>query len=104
MAFARHDHSGREVVNILPDLDDLADEFVAYHHRHRDRLLGPFVPFVDVEIGAADRRPLHLDLDVVDAGLGLRNVLQPEATRGFFFDESLHNCPAPVRRMRLMRV
>ena len=79
MALAGDDHAGRVIVDVVADLDDLADEFVADHHRHRDRLLRPFVPFVDVQIGAADRGALHLDLDVVDAGLGLGHVLEPEA-------------------------
>ena len=33
-----------EVVHVRADLDDLADELVPDHHRHRDRLLRPRVP------------------------------------------------------------
>ena len=51
---AADDVAGREVVDVGADLDDLADELVADHHRHRDRLLRPGVPVVDVHVGAAD--------------------------------------------------
>ena len=45
---------GMKVVHVRADLDDLADELMPDDHRHRDRLLRPGVPFVDVQIGAAD--------------------------------------------------
>ena len=53
---ARRSSPGVIVVDVLADLDDLADEFVADHHRHGNRLLRPLVPFVDVQVGAADAR------------------------------------------------
>ena len=43
------------------------DELVADHHRHRDRLLRPGVPVVDMHVGAADPGAQHLDQHVVDA-------------------------------------
>ena len=46
-----------EVGDVRADLDDLADELVADDERHRDRLLRPGVPLVDVEVGAADPGP-----------------------------------------------
>ena len=45
-------------------LDD-ADELVADHHGRLDRLLGPVVPVVDVDVGAADGGLLDPDQDVV---------------------------------------
>ena len=54
MAFAADDVAGVKIAHVRADLDDLADEFMADHHRHRDGLLGPVVPVVDVQVGAAD--------------------------------------------------
>ena len=70
-----------EVVDVGADLDDLADELVADHQRHRDRRLRPGVPGVDMEVGAADAGLLDPDQDVVDADRGLGNVAQGEARR-----------------------
>ena len=60
-------------------------------HRHRDRLLRPGVPRVDVEVGAADAGLAHADQDVVDPDLRLGDVLEPEARLGPRFDERLHD-------------
>ena len=54
VAFAADDVAGEEVVDVGADRDDLADELVADRHRHRDGLLRPFVPVVDVDVGTAD--------------------------------------------------
>ena len=47
--------------------------------------LRPGVPFVDVQVGAADAGLQHADQHVVDARLGHRNVFQPQARLGFAF-------------------
>ncbi len=54
-------------------------EFVADHHRHRNGLLRPLVPVPDMNIGAADRRLLHLDQHVVrpDLGTGTCSIQSP---------------------------
>ena len=67
---AADDLADVEVLDVRADLDDLAHELVADHHRHRDRLLRPGVPLVDVHVGAADPGPQHLDQHVVDADPG----------------------------------
>ena len=38
------------------DSVDNADELVADDHRHRNRFLCPLVPFIDMQVRAADRR------------------------------------------------
>jgi hypothetical protein len=50
-----------------------------HDHRHRDRLLRPGVPFVDVQVGAADAGFADLDEDIIDADLRLRDILEPES-------------------------
>src|SRR5262245_44508102 len=54
VAFSGNDVADVEVGDVAADLDDAADEFVAHHHGHRNCLLGPSVPFVYVQVGAAD--------------------------------------------------
>ena len=51
---------------------------------------GPGVPVVDVEVGAADAGVEDADLYVVDAHLGLGDVLKPEAAFVMAFYECLH--------------
>jgi hypothetical protein len=67
VAFAADDLAGEEVVDVGADLDDFADELMPHGHRHGDGLLGPGIPFVDVQVGAADAGLADLDEDVVDA-------------------------------------
>ncbi len=58
---------GWKSADVGADLDDLAHELVADHHRHGDGLLRPGVPVVDVQVGAADAGAVHADQHVVDA-------------------------------------
>jgi hypothetical protein len=43
-----------------------------------------------VDIGAADRGLEDADQHVVDADLGDRHILQPQAGRGVLLDEGFH--------------
>ena len=90
VALAAHEVAHREVADVRPEPDGLADELVADHHRHRDRLRRPLVPLVDVEVGAADPRLVNADQDVVDPDLGLGHVLQPEPFLGLGLDQGTH--------------
>src|SRR5262249_20820789 len=70
--------------DFLADGGDVSRELVAGNKRRLDASGGPLVPIVDMQIGAADARDLHLheniprpetrDFDFADlgAGLGLR--------------------------------
>ena len=88
VAFAADDVAGEEVGHIGPDLDDPADELVADRHGDGDGFLRPLVPLVDVDVGAADPGPQHLDQDVVDADRGRLDVFQPQAGLA----PALHQC------------
>ena len=82
------------------------DELVADHQRDRDRLLGPGVPVVDVQVGAADPGPVDPDQHVVDPDLRLRDVLEPQAGLGVGFHECAHRrrsgyCPGRRGRHRV---
>src|SRR5205085_92615 len=55
VAFGRHRLAHLELSCRLPtDLEHLAGEFMAQHHRRFDPPLGPFIPIGDVEVGSAD--------------------------------------------------
>ena len=82
--FAADDVAGVEILDVAADLDDLG-------RRTRGPttigtgigLLGPGVPVVDVNVGAANAGPQDLDQHVVDADLRLGDVFQPQAFFGF---------------------
>ena len=82
VALAADDLAGMKVRDVRADLDDLADELVADHHRHGNRLLRPGVPVVDVHVGAADAGPQHANQHVVDARFGHRHLFEPKASFG----------------------
>ena len=54
MAFADDQIAFAKATHICSNRGDLADEFMADGHRHRNRFLRPGVPVVNVNIGAAD--------------------------------------------------
>src|SRR3546814_18310055 len=63
---------------------------MADHQPGLDRALAPLVPQVDVQVGAADRRLLELDQDLVRARLRHRDLLHPDALGRFALDQRLH--------------
>jgi hypothetical protein len=79
VAFPANDIAGKEVVDTLPDLDNLTYKFVPNRHRHRDGLLCPLVPLVDVNVGTADSGVSHAHQHIVDANGGLVNLFQPQS-------------------------
>src|SRR5262245_1620217 len=90
--FTADDFARMEIRDIGADLDDLAHKFVSDDHRDRYRFPGPFVPFVDMDVGAADARPLHTDKDIIDTDARDSHILQPKAVFGFAFDEGFQSC------------
>src|SRR5436309_119925 len=88
--FAGDDLADVEVRHIGADLDDGANEFMADDERDGNGLLGPGVPLVDVQVGAADAGAQDLDEDVVDADGGERDVVEPNADFTFGFDQGFH--------------
>src|SRR4029077_3155320 len=90
VALAANEVAHLEVAYVRAEGHDLAGGLVGDHHGHRDRLLPPRVPAVDVEVGAADPGLVNADQDVVDAGLGRRHVLEPEALLPLRLHQRLH--------------
>jgi hypothetical protein len=79
VAFSRDDIPGGEICDIRTDFDDGSDKFVPDDHRHRDRFLGPGVPVVDVQIGAANSGLFDFDLAIADSELRKGSVLEFES-------------------------
>src|SRR5437588_6459589 len=71
---------------------------MADHHRHRNGPLGPFVPFPDVQIGAADAGLRNLDENIVGPDLRHRLVPHDETFRPLRFDQRLHDQITPNSR------
>jgi len=59
--FAADDLTGEKVFDVRAHLHDLADEFMAHHHRNGNSFSGPFVPFINVDIGPADAGAIDAD-------------------------------------------
>ncbi|MNI83087.1 hypothetical protein D3C73_1398630 [compost metagenome] len=82
-----------DVADVLADFHYFAIEFVAGNEGRFDDALGPGVPALDVEVGAADAGGHHTDFDVAGArfGLGTFDEFEPCVRSGFV--ESLHGIP-----------
>src|SRR5882757_8546227 len=98
MSFAADNIAGMKVVYIRSNLDDLTNKLVADHHRHRNRLLRPLVPVVDMDICPANAGVAHPDKDVIDAILRFRNILQPQAGLAAALRQCLHHSPSRLAR------
>lgn len=90
VAFPVDDVAGVEVLHVRADFDDLAHELMADDHRDRDRLLGPGVPFINMDVRAANARAQYLNQHVIGPTLGDRHFAQPKTCFGLFFNKSLH--------------
>src|SRR5262249_43461023 len=97
VALTAHDIVREEVGHIGANLDDLANKLVADRHKHKDGLLRPFVPLVDVNVDAADAVFEDANEHVVDADLGLLDILEPESGFAVAFDQSFHRTSTITR-------
>jgi hypothetical protein len=90
VAFSRDDIPWGEISDIRTDFDDSSDKFVPDDHRHGDRFLGPGVPVVDMQVGAADPGLFDFDQAIADSELRKGDVLEFESQAAVVFDESFH--------------
>ena len=88
VTFSRHQLADAQSTNSGAQLDNPADKFVSADERQGYGPLRPVVPFVDVHIGAADRRLDHLDQDLTRGDLRHRDLLQGKPRAG----GRLHEC------------
>src|SRR5262249_28474918 len=79
VALARSPVADLDGPYMTADLSDSAREFVPDHHRHRNCLLRPLVPFPDMDVGAADAGLDDLDQDIVWPDLRDRLIAHHQA-------------------------
>ena len=97
MTFTTDDVSFREVMHVRADFDDSPDELMPHHHRHRDRLLSPSVPVVDVHVCPTDPGLQDLDQDIVDSRSGYRHIFHPQPGLTSRLHQRSHRChPSPL--------
>ena len=93
---AGHVHLGGNEVAFLHAGDFVAErrhfsaEFVPGNERRMNAVLRPAVPVVDVQVGAADGRDLHLDQHVVAAEGGNLYFANLRSRRGLRLDHRQH--------------
>jgi hypothetical protein len=75
---------------MTPYLRHLAHELVAHGHRKGDRVPGPLIPVVDVDVGPANSGLVYPDLYVVGARYRFWQVFHPDADLGLRLYEGLH--------------
>src|SRR5205814_9630281 len=63
--FRADNFAGEKIRHVRPDVRHLAHEFMSDDHRHGNGLLRPGVPFVNVQVGAANTSAVHTDQHVV---------------------------------------
>ena len=90
MAFAADNIADMKADGVGTALDNAADKLMPHHHRHRDGLLRPGVPIVNMQVGAADSGAQHLDQHLVDGDDRYRGVFQPQAPLGLALYQCLH--------------
>src|SRR5207247_3547050 len=54
VTFADNKIARHKAFHVIADKVDHTDKFMADRHRHRNRFLGPGVPIIYVDVGAAD--------------------------------------------------
>ena len=77
---------GKKSLTFEPTSDDFADELVADGHGHRNGVLRPLVPIVDMDIGAADAGVADAYQHVVDSDFWFGDILKPKALLGLALD------------------
>ena len=79
-----------QIVDMITHFGHHSHELVPDRERCRNRALGPCVPLVDVEIGAAYGHSLYAYEHVVSADIGHRDVDEVETRRALGLHEGLH--------------
>ena len=82
-SFAADNFTYAEILHLAAYLNDLPDKLMSHHQRNRDGVTRPIIPFIDMEIGAADARAFHVDQYISGTSLWLRCIFEPK-TWGVF--------------------
>ena len=76
--------------DFTPNLCHMPHVFMTNGHAHRDGLLSPLVPAVNMQIRSANGRLAHLDQHVVGTDYRNWNILHPDALLRFGFYQCFH--------------
>jgi len=91
MPFPANEVSGIKVRDVRSDPDDFAGKFVPDDERDANCGPRPVIPVVDMHVGAANAGAQYANLDVIDAGLGLGHIFEPQAAGFAAFYEGFHS-------------
>src|SRR5690554_5774418 len=90
MPFGRYSLSGLVAAHTGAELDDMADKLVAQDQRWADGALSPFIPLVNVQIGAADRGLVETDQNFIRARRRNCDFAQLKAGSSRWLDQRTH--------------
>jgi len=90
MHFGGHEIAFLDAGDFIAERDHLPAEFVSGDQRRMNASLSPAVPFIDVEIGAADGCDFDLDEDFGASVAGNFDFANFRARRGFRLDHCEH--------------
>lgn len=89
--FGADEITGLETADFVADLLDRAAKFMAEGHRRANARGGPFVPVINVKIGAADGSGADADESVGGTECGNGNGFELRALFGAGLTQSFHN-------------
>ena len=90
VSFTGDEIAWRESLDPFTDALHHANKFMPDDHWHRDRLLRPGIPVVNVDVGPTDRSFFDPNEHVIVAHLRHGDFLQPETWFCLAFDQRLH--------------
>ena len=90
MPLAGDELSDLQIIDLRTEFNNLTAELVAEDQRGVHRLGGPPIPFIDVNVGATDSRPHHLDDDVIRASNRVGDLYQLQTRLRAGLDQGLH--------------
>ena len=91
VAFAADNIAGMKIVDVRSHFDDFAHEFMTDRHGNRNGALRPIVPFVNVDVSAANSRALHADQNIVNPRPRGFDILQPQTLALACFYDGFHS-------------
>jgi hypothetical protein len=92
VGFTGHVIARLQMADFLADFHDLPGEFMPEDlGKARDDRLGPRVPFINMNIRAADGPGLHPDEDLPRPGFGDFDGFQDGSGTGFLLDDGFHS-------------
>ena len=90
MAFSGHAVSDLVVLDTAAQLHNLADILVTDGHWGLDRVLGPLIPVVDVEVSTANGYFPNLDKNVIYTDFRHRDIFHPDSRFSILLYKCFH--------------